>query len=177
MPQVFTCLEEKCESGLLVAPHGSDEILATFGDHSDYLRPDKTPDLKWQSDFLATATSPFPILLAWDRTKYISHFTCHRLLAEVFAAIFLTIQEHGLQATVHSFGGCFAFRRQRTGSKLSAHSWGIAIDLNSETNQQGTKGDMDANLVAVFQSTGFTWGGDWEGQTRDPMHFQFRTGY
>jgi hypothetical protein len=102
---------------------------------------------------------------------------CHRLLREVFAAIFLTIQEQGLQATVHSFGGCFAFRQQRTGSRPSAHSWGIAIDLNSETNQQGTKGSMDANLVAVFQSAGFTWGGDWEGKTRDPVHFQFCTGY
>jgi hypothetical protein len=64
------------------------------------------------------------------------------------------------------------YREQAIGAQL-----GIAIDLNSETNQQGTKGSMDANLVAVFQSAGFSWGGAWEGKTKDPMHFQFCTGY
>ncbi|MEY2414173.1 MAG: hypothetical protein QOD84_2779 [Acidobacteriaceae bacterium] len=73
MSQVFTCLDKKCGSGLLAPPNELDEILATFGDHSEYLRPDGTLDPKWQSEFLATTTSPFPMLLAWDRTKYISH--------------------------------------------------------------------------------------------------------
>ena len=36
---------------------------------------------------------------------------------------------------------------------------------------------MDAALVALFKQAGFTWGGDWKGRERDPMHFQFCTGY
>jgi hypothetical protein len=71
------------------------------------------------------------------------------------------------------FGGCFAFRPQRTGTKLSTHCWGIAIDLNPYTNQQGTIGDMNAAVIDIFRAAGFEWGGDWTGHTRDGMHFGF----
>jgi hypothetical protein len=36
---------------------------------------------------------------------------------------------------------------------------------------------MDAAVVAIFKEAGFTWGGEWQGSKRDPMHFQFCTGY
>ena len=83
----------------------------------------------------------------------------------------------GLQSKLTSFGGCFSFRLQRTGTKLSTHSWGIAVDLNPESNVQGTAGDMDPSIVRIFTQTGFSWGGGWRGRARDPMHFQFCTGY
>ena len=98
-------------------------------------------------------------------------------MTSAFAGSSARIQDRGLQASVTSFGGCFAFRPQRTGSKLSAHSWGIAIDLNPESNPQGSAGNMDAELIDIFRSAGFEWGGDWQGKARDPMHFQFCTGY
>ena len=98
-------------------------------------------------------------------------------MTRVFASVFASIQEGGLNTRIKSFGGCFAFRPQETGSKLSTHSWGIAIDLNPETNLQAAVGDMDAGLIEIFRQAGFEWGGDWQGKTRDPMHFQFCTGY
>jgi len=103
--------------------------------------------------------------------------TCHKLLASVFTGVFDRIQSSGLQSKITSFGGCFSFRPQRTGTKLSTHAWGIAIDLNPETNEQGTAGNMDSGLIATFREAGFKWGGDWQGRSRDPMHFQFCTGY
>lgn len=103
--------------------------------------------------------------------------TCHKLLANVFTGVFNRLQTGGLQTKITSFGGCFSFRPQRTGTKLSTHAWGIAIDLNPETNQQGTAGNMDPAVIATFRDSGFEWGGDWQGKTRDPMHFQFCTGY
>ncbi len=103
--------------------------------------------------------------------------TCHRLMTGIYASVFAGIQKNALESKVVSFGGCFAFRPQRTGSKLSAHSWGIAIDLNPGSNLQGSAGDMDARLVEIFRAAGFEWGGDWNGKTRDPMHFQFCTAY
>jgi hypothetical protein len=54
---------------------------------------------------------------------------------------------------------------------------GIAIGLNPETNPQGTEGNMDPGVVTIFRGAGFEWGGDWPGRVRDPMHFQFCTGY
>jgi hypothetical protein len=34
-----------------------------------------------------------------------------------------------------------------------------------------------AGVVAAFKRSGFTWGGDWSGAGKDPMHFQYCTGY
>jgi hypothetical protein len=47
----------------------------------------------------------------------------------------------------------------------------VAIDLNPETNRMGTSGDISSDVVDVFNSFGFTWGGDWSGNSKDPMHF------
>jgi D-alanyl-D-alanine carboxypeptidase len=49
--------------------------------------------------------------------------------------------------------------------------------LNPETNAQGTEGNMDSAVIKIFRDAGFEWGGDWQGKVRDPMHFQFCTGY
>ena len=161
----------------LVAPNGLEEILATFGDIYKYIRLDGGLEPRWQADFLEPMALPFPLLLSWDHSKSVRQITCHKLMTVVFAAVFARIQERGLQAKIRSFGGCFAFRPQRTGTKLSAHSWGIAIDLNPETNVQGTLGDMDAEVIEIFRGAGFKWGGDWAGRRRDAMHFQFCSGY
>ncbi len=161
----------------LTSPHGLDKIIATFGNIYEYIGPDGQLDPRWETNFLARVNLPFPLRLAWDLSQTINQMTCHRRMTAVYASVFAGIQQSGLQARVSTFGGCFAFRPQRTGSKLSAHSWGIAIDLNPGSNLQGSAGDMDARVVEIFKNTGFQWGGEWKGKTCDPMHFQFCTGY
>jgi hypothetical protein len=161
----------------LVPPHGLDEICATFGDIFGYIGKDHALDAAWQSDFLARVALPFPMIISWDHSQSVSAITCHKLLAGVFGSVFTQLQSAGLQNKITSFGGCFSFRPQRTGTKLSTHAWGIAIDLNPETNQQGTAGNMDYAVITAFREAGFKWGGDWTGKSRDPMHFQFCTGY
>ena len=161
----------------LVAPNGLDAIRATFGDIYAFIGADGTLDPQWQAQFLTRTPLPFTLPLSWDQSKIVSQLLCHVKLRDVFPAVFTAIAERGLQPQVRTFGGCFNFRSKRTSGKLSTHSWGIAIDLNPETNAQGTPGDMDAGVVAVFQEFGFKWGGDWSGGSKDPMHFQFCTGY
>lgn len=162
---------------LVTPPAGLENIVAMFGDINRYIRPDGSLDAHWREDFLVVVNLPFPLRLAWDHTRTVSRMTCHHKMAEIFASVFSQIQSRDLQAKIASFGGCFSFRRQRTGAPLSTHSWGIAVDLNPETNPQGSSGDMDAGIVEIFRAAGFEWGGDWTGKTRDPMHFQFCTGY
>ena len=161
----------------LVPPRGRDQIIETFGDIFSYIRPDHTLDPKWQLDSLVTIPLPFSLPLSWDPARQVQHMTCHKLLSPVFEEVFQTISSEGLQSQLTSFGGCFSFRPERNGTRLSSHSWGIAIDLNPESNQQGTAGNMDPSVVSIFRNAGFTWGGEWQGRTRDPMHFQFCSGY
>jgi D-alanyl-D-alanine carboxypeptidase len=162
---------------LLVAPRGLEQITSSFGDIYEYIAKDGQLDARWPADFLQQMLLPFPLRLSWDLSRTITRMICHRRLTSVFGAAFGSIQEHGLQEKITSFGGCFAFRPQRSGNKLSAHSWGIAIDLNPETNPQGSAGNMAAGLIEIFRQAGLEWGGDWSAKTRDSMHFQFCTEY
>jgi hypothetical protein len=164
-------------TALLACPHGLDQIRSTFGDIFQYILPDHTLDPRWQADFLVRIALPFALPLSWDKSRTVTVMTCHKLMADVFTGVFGHIQSSGLQEKITSFGGCFSFRPQRTGTKLSAHSWGIAIDLNPGSNAQGTEGNMDPGVIKVFRAARFEWGGNWQGKVRDPMHFQFCTGY
>ena len=162
---------------VLRPPRGLDRIIATFGDIFGFIAVDHTLDPRWQTEFLDRVPLPVALPLSWDTSRSVTQFTCHRLVVPMFARVFADIQTAGLESKLNTFGGCFSFRPQRAGIKLSAHAWGIAIDLNPETNQQGTAGNMDQGIVTIFRQAGFEWGGGWQGKRRDPMHFQFCTGY
>ncbi len=157
-------------------PNGLQEIIGTFGDISHYLA-DGILSPEWVTDNMVRIDLPFPLVLSWDHSQKVTKFQCHKRMQKIFSPLFARIVSQGLQDKIKSFGGCYSYRPQRASSKLSTHSWGIAIDLNPETNAQGSAGDMDPEVVAVFRSFGFKWGGDWAGKRKDAMHFQFCTGY
>jgi LysM repeat protein len=161
----------------IAPPHGLGALLAQFGDIYAYLREDGTLDPRWEAEQLARAPLPFGIPLSWDPAKQVRNLYCHRRLVPVFPAVFAELERRRLRDKLRSFGGCFNFRAKRSGSKLSTHAWGVAIDLNPETNGMGRDGDMAPGIVKVFESYGFTWGGRWSGRSKDPMHFQFCSGY
>jgi hypothetical protein len=56
----------------------------------------------------------------------------------------------------------------------SQHAYGRAIDVNWNLNPRGGAGFNIPTDVAhtLAQKYGLTWGGDWSGSTRDPMHFE-----
>ena len=156
-------------------PRGYQGICQTFGNIEDYIRDDGTLSPSWEEEVLALARIPFSIPLSWDPSSKARRIRCHKLLVPVFEALFQEVVERGLRPLVRTYGGCYCFRRMRGGSHLSTHSWGIAIDLNPDTNPLGSPGDMAPELVGLFQEFGFTWGGRF---TRpDPMHFQFCSEY
>lgn len=81
-------------------------------------------------------------------------------------------------------GGSFNWRRIAGTSRLSVHSFGIAVDLNTELGgywrwsgaAEGQAFDYDnripAQIVAAFERRGFIWGGKWH--HFDGMHFEYR---
>jgi len=161
----------------LKTPNGFDELLATFGDIRTFIKDDGTLDPQWEQQQLTLARLPFPIPFTVAPHPLVTRINCHKKLADVFVQVFTEIQKQGLASKIVSYGGCFNFRTKRLSAKISTHSWGVAVDLNPETNQQGTAGNMDSQVVRVFQSFGFKWGGEFSGNSQDPMHFQFCTGY
>ncbi len=44
------------------------------------------------------------------------------------------------------------------------------LDITTRGNQRGTVGEIDRDVVAIFKTWGFAWGGDW--RWTDPMHFE-----
>jgi LysM repeat protein len=99
----------------------------------------------------------------------------HKLLEPAFRAVFSEITDKGLASSLRTYDGCFIARHKMwdPGRDLSAHSWGIAIDLNAATNMPGMRGDMDPKIIEIFRAHGFKWGGDFG----DPMHFQYCVNY
>jgi LysM repeat protein len=162
----------------LAPPNGLDEIFTTFGDIRDYMNDDGTLDNSgWANDALGLATLPFSIPLSWNLGTMAKRIQCHKKLVEIFPEVLAAIEKAGLRDEIKNYGGCFAFRSKRMSGRISTHSWGIAIDLNPLTNPMGLPGDMSPDIVAIFRKFGFKWGGDWPGRNKDPMHFQYCTGY
>lgn len=63
------------------------------------------------------------------------------------------------------------------GCVLSAHAFGIAVDINWEENCNGCSNfDLPREIIDAFESYGFRWGGRYKsifGSTIDPMHFEY----
>jgi hypothetical protein len=158
-------------------PHGLPEIREVFGDLESYSIDNSHGNLvlspEFEKRFIVRITLPGEI----QQNTGIKSIRCHRMLSSTFTIIFDEIVARNLAAKVRSIDGCFVFRFKRSGKGYSAHSWGIAIDINAATNHPGTEGDMIIEIVDIFKTAGFSWGGDWKGKMRDPMHFQYCTGY
>jgi hypothetical protein len=74
-------------------------------------------------------------------------------------------------------GGGFNWRNVAGTELQSAHSFGVAVDLNPKLGaywrwQKEWKNQVPAAIVDAFESEGFAWGGRWF--HFDTMHFEFR---
>ncbi len=98
--------------------------------------------------------------------------TCNKALMPQLKAALAEIVQLGLEKEIHpgEYAGCYYPRFIAGSTKLSNHSFGLALDINTPGNQRGTVGEIDRGVVAVFKRWGFAWGGDWN--YTDPMHFE-----
>ena len=106
-------------------------------------------------------------------------FRCHRAIAPLLEGALNDVVEAGLSGEV-SFsdfqiaGGCWNPRLIRGGDKggaVSRHAWGVAIDINPSQNPYGGVVNMHPDIVDIFRSWGFAWGGGWT--FTDGAHFEW----
>ncbi len=78
-------------------------------------------------------------------------------------------------------GGSFNYRKIAGTNRLSAHSYGIAIDINTKKSlywrwsKQKTRHyskQIPTRIIKIFEKHGFIWGGRWHHY--DTMHFEYR---
>lgn len=131
---------------------------------------------------LTFASIPFPLIIAWDKTKTVKRIKCHKLVKDDIENIFKDLlKEYGLkkleELEINVFGGCYECRNMRGGSKKSRHSWAIAIDLNPEKNGLKTRfrqaqfsGREYKKMMDIFYKYG--WINLGVEENRDAMHFE-----
>lgn len=124
-----------------------------------------------------TCRLPEKLRLGGEEEIFIDHFACHKLLEEEFNKVFHRIHSEGFWKDLQTYDGCYENRNKGGSSNKSTHAWGIAVDLNAKSNAQGTDGTMSKDVVRIFEEEGFAWGGYFSGTKKDPMHFQFASGY
>jgi hypothetical protein len=83
---------------------------------------------------------------------------------------------------LRNIGGTWSWRKIARSKALSAHAWGIAIDLNADRahywrwRRRGEplvwQNRVPQAIVDAFEAEGFIWGGRWE--HFDTMHFEYR---
>lgn len=124
-----------------------------------------------------------PYTMYYDRQP-VKRMRCHKKAAQAFKIVFTdlltTYGEAKLnELEITDFGGCFNYRLMRgSRSKLSAHSWGTAIDLDANRNTlketsataRFAKPEYKA-MIDIFEKHGFASLGRIKGY--DFMHFQY----
>lgn len=125
----------------------------------------------------------YPMRLAWDTDTVVTRMQCHELVAPALDTIWRETLTHygadGIRALrLDLFGGSYNNRSARGSSKISAHAWGIAVDMDPERNglkmtarEASFDGPEYDAWWRIIESTGAislgrTHGYDW-------MHFQF----
>lgn len=134
--------------------------------------------------YLVAIKLPYPMRLAWDKNTKINKMYCHSMIADKFLLVFNDLLEHYtyekiVELGIDLFAGCFAYRKMRGGSDWSRHSWGVAIDLDSERNQlkETSKTARFAReeykpMIDIFYKHGFVSLG--REKNYDWMHFEIK---
>ena len=107
-----------------------------------------------------------------ERVPILGSVTCHKDLLPQLRAALLEVEQRGLADAIDpdEYAGCYYPRFIAGTTTLSNHAFGLALDLNVPGNLRGTVGEIDREVVDIFKTWGFAWGGDW--RYTDPMHFE-----
>jgi hypothetical protein len=127
-----------------------------------------------------------PNMILWDVPTELEigiipkRIYCNKDLVGPLSKAFKALITTGHVKELKTWDGCFNIRKKRGLTTMSLHSWGIAVDVNSASNQLGKSYDqlikegrtpLSEGFLKCFRDNGFDCGGDWVNRP-DRMHFQ-----
>lgn len=133
----------------------------------------------WPDEAKHMAILRFPNLgLPWINSitgQKCDHIYMNKDMFQPFITAMENLQLAGLVDDLKTMDGCFEIRDIRgIPGQLSAHSYGMAVDINAKENPLGSPSAFDPAFVKCFTDAGFTWGGTFS--RIDGMHFSL-TGF
>ena len=97
---------------------------------------------------------------------------CNALMVNPLEIAFRALIRLGLHTEIKTYDGCFNIRLSRSGTVISKHAWGLAIDLNAADNPLNGKVTWSKPFLEVWREGKWTLGADWT-KPKDGMHFQW----
>ena len=135
-------------------------------------------NLKWFANNMVRIVPPFTMYYAGKPMKSITvHKKCADAITTALNDIWLACGKSDAKLEkfkLNEFGGSFNYRLIRgSGTNLSNHSFGCAIDIAPSVNPLGLKkGTMPDFAIDAFDKQGARWGGRYSGR-KDWMHYEF----
>jgi hypothetical protein len=140
------------------------QIKARFGEFT-YRRGEGDEfeqEVAWQAAHLVNVDLPI-----------VGPVRCNRDVIDALTGALNDVRRAGLASLIDpaGFQGCWNPRLTRSGTALSRHAWGVAVDLNFGQNHTGFASVQDPRLLEIFARWGFTNGSDW--LVPDAGHFEY----
>jgi hypothetical protein len=133
---------------------------------------------KWYAENIVKWTPPYPLFYSDGKKTPLRTLLLHKKVIAVYTSAFEEVKANFTPAEIKEnhldiCAGTFNYRPMRGGSRLSVHSWGIAIDIDPARNpfpSTWREGMLNHEFADILEKHGLWWRG--RPGDRDPMHFQ-----
>jgi hypothetical protein len=100
-------------------------------------------------------------------------FWGNKILQGPINKVFGKLAERGLLHELQTFEGCWCVRPMKGGTRLTVHSWALALDFNAATNPFGGGCTWSDAFLQTWTECGWETGAAWDPPGTDAMHFQW----
>lgn len=133
---------------------------------------------KWYAENIVKWTPPYPLFYSDGKRTPLRTLLLHKKVVAVYTAAYTEVAKEFTPAEIKEnhldiCAGTFNYRPMRGGSRLSVHSWGIAIDMDPARNpfpSTWREGMLNHEFADILEKHGLWWRG--RKGDNDPMHFQ-----